>query len=143
MVVELTSILLIISIIEIILVSREIHENYTKSNFDKVLTIRLDDFIIESKQVNVKKIVTDFIEEYPEYNSHRNDIYHTTCQILETHKEEIIEKEINKKLKKFIKGKKEATVDEIIEDFVNKHPKYKGKRTEIYRKACILMNKLK
>ena len=45
MVVELTGILLIISMIEILLVSREIHEHYTKNNFDRVLTIKLDDFI--------------------------------------------------------------------------------------------------
>jgi len=143
MVVELTSILLIISIIEIILVTREIHENYSKSNFDKVLTIRLDDFIIESKEINVKKIVTDFIEKYPEYRNHRSDIYHTTCQILETHNKELLDEDLSKKLKKLIKEKKQATVDEIIEDFVKKYPKYRSNRSEIYEKTCQLMEKLK
>ena len=39
MVVELTTILLIISIVEILFVSREIHEHYSKSNFDRILTV--------------------------------------------------------------------------------------------------------
>ena len=71
-VVFLTTILLIISIIEIILVSLEIHEHYSKSNFDRVLTIRLDDFVMEKKEKNVKKIVSEFIDLHPEYNTHRN-----------------------------------------------------------------------
>lgn len=66
MVVELTMILLIISIVEIIFVSTEIHEHYTNSNFDRILTIKLDDFITERKEINVKKIVTDFTEQYIE-----------------------------------------------------------------------------
>jgi hypothetical protein len=44
-VIALTTILLVLSIIEIILVSREIHEHYQRSNFDRILTIRLDDFM--------------------------------------------------------------------------------------------------
>jgi len=55
-VIILTSILLVISLVEIILVSLEIHEHYKVSNFDKILTIRLDDFITETKEKNVKKI---------------------------------------------------------------------------------------
>jgi hypothetical protein len=136
MVVELTMILLIISIVEIIFVSAEMHEHYTKSNFDKILTIKLDDFITERKGGNVKKIVTDFTEQYPEYKKHRNEIYHTTCQILETHKEEAIEKDLFKKLNTFVNKKKKANVDEIVESFVKKYPKYKPFRIEIYEKTC-------
>lgn len=86
-VIVLTFVLLIISTIEIVIVSYEIHEHYLKINFDKKLTIRLDDFITEKKEKNVKKIVTDFINLYTEYEKHRNEIYHTTCQILEAHTE--------------------------------------------------------
>lgn len=87
----------------------------------------------------MKNIVTDFIERYPEYSANRNEIYHTTCQILETHKEEAIEKEIAAKLKLFIKRKKKANVNDIVEAFVKKHPKYKRYRIEIYEKTCQLM----
>ena len=139
MVVELTTVLLIISIIEILFVSREIHEHYTKGNFEKILTIRLDDFVTETKQKNVKKIVSDFIEKYSEYSGKRNEIYHTTCQILETHKEEETEKEMENKLKTFIKRNKKANVDEIVENFLKKYPKYKKTPSLIYEKTCVIM----
>ena len=135
-VIILTSILLVISLIEIILVTAEIHAHYTSSNFDRLLTIRLDDFITESKEVNVKKIVTDFTDQHPEYKKHRNEIYHTACQILETHKEEAIEKEITKKLEKFMKRKKKANVDDIVKAFVDKFPRYKRYRIEVYEITC-------
>jgi hypothetical protein len=138
-VIILTSFLLVISLIEIILVSLEIHEHYTQINFDRILTIRLDDFITEKKKKNVRKIVTDFIEKYPAYESHRNEIYHTTCQVLETHREEEIEKDLENKLKKFIKRKKKANVDDIVRSFVKKYPKYKECRVEIYEISCKLM----
>lgn len=137
-VIVLTSVLVVISVIEMILVTLEIHEHYQCANFDKVLTIKLDDFITEKKGKNVKKIITDFLDFYPEYEKHRNEIYHTTCQILETHREEAIEKEIYKKLNTLIKRKKKATVDEIVETFVKKYPKYKPYRIEIYEKTCQL-----
>lgn len=138
-VIILTFILLIISTIEIVIVSYEIHEHYTIINFDRILTIKLDDFIIESKGKNVKKIVTDFIEKHQEYEVYRNEIYHTTCQILETHKEEAIEKVLEGKLNKFIKKKKKATVDEIVNMFIKKFPKYKPYRSEIYIKTAQIM----
>ena len=136
MVVELTMILLAISIVEIIFVSTEMHEHYTKNNFDKILTIRLDDFITERKEKNVKKIVTDFIERHPEYEKYRNEAYHTTCQILETHRKEAIEKDLLNKLNTFIKKRKKADVDEIVKLFVEKYPKYKPFRIEIYERTC-------
>jgi len=141
MVVELTAVLLSISIVEILLVSREIHEHYTRGNFDRILTIKLDDFIIERNEKSVKKIVTDFIEQYPDYYSYRTEIYHATCQILETHKEELIEKELSEKLITFIKRNKKTNVDEIVENFVKKYPKYKRYRSEIYTQTCKLLTK--
>ena len=135
----LTLILLIISIAEATLVSREIHQHYIKTNFDKVLTIRLDDFITEKKGKNVKKLVTEFIEQYPQYNTHRNEIYHTACQILETHEEEEIKKEFTKNLIPYIKRNKKATVDQIVEAYVKKFPEYKRFRVEIYEKTCKLL----
>jgi len=123
----------------LVIVSYEIHEHYIKINFDKILTIRLDDFITEKKGTNVKKIVTDFIEKYPDYEPHRNEIYHTTCQILETHREEATEKEVENKLKKFIKRRKKANVDEIVESFVKKYPEYKNYRSGIYITTCQIM----
>lgn len=131
-VIILTLILLIISTIEIVIVSYEIHEHYTKINFDKKLTIRLDDFITERQEDNVKRILNNFIKQYPEYEKHRNLIYHTTCQILETHKEEEIEKELAEKLRKFITKKKIKIVDEVVIKFIEKYPKYKKYMGEIY-----------
>jgi hypothetical protein len=136
MVVELTLILLVISIVEIIFVFGEMHSHYQQNNFDKILTIRLDDFITEKKGNNVKKIVTDFIDERPEYRVKRNEVYHTTCQILETHKKEAIEKDFIKKLETYVKKMKKANVDEIVKGFVNKYPKYRRFRIEIYEKTC-------
>ncbi|KYK20980.1 hypothetical protein AYK21_01130 [Thermoplasmatales archaeon SG8-52-2] len=140
-VIVLTFVLLIISLIEIIIVSYEIHEHYTQINFDKKLTIRLDDFITEKKEKNVKKIVTDFINQYSEYEKHRNEIYHTTCQILETHKEEEIEKELTNLLSKFIKKQKKPTVDTIIDSFIKKFPKYRKYRGEIYVITAQILSK--
>jgi len=131
-VIILTLILLVISTFEIILVSLEIHEHYTSGNFDRILTIKLDDFITEKKLTNVKRIVTDFLYHHPEHEVHRNEIYHITCQVLETHREEKIEKDLSDKLTKFIKRKKRANVDEIVKLFVKKFPKYKRYRSEIY-----------
>jgi len=138
MVVELTMVLLIISIIEIIFVSTEMHEHYTKSNFDRILTIRLDDFIIERKK-NVKELVEEFIEKYPYYSSYRNEIYHTTCQIMETHKEEAWEEALIKKLKPFIKRRKKMNVDDILKTFIKKHPQYKKSPGKVYQMICGIM----
>jgi len=135
-VVELTTILLVISIIEMIFVSREIHEHYTKSNFDKLLTIKLDDFVTKSKEKNVKKIVSEFLEKYPKYSANRSEIYHTTCQIMQTHEEEKIEEDIEEKLKKYIKLNKKENVDDIVEEFVKKYTKYKKYRAEVYEITC-------
>ena len=138
-VILLTSILLIISVIETILVSKEIHEEFVRSNYDRILTIKLDDFITEAKEKNVKKIVENFINEYPEYRPNRNDIYHTTCQILETHKEEKIEKKLNEELKRHIKKNKKMNVDEVIKSFIKKYPKYKKYVNDIYEKTCVMI----
>jgi len=139
MVVELTTVLLIISIVEILLVSREIHEHYLSSTFDRLLTIRLDDFILQQKEKNVKKIVEDFIGMYSHYKNHRNEIYHITCQIMETHKEEAREEELTNKLKPFIKRRKKKNVDQIIKAFMKKYPQYKKYRAEAYEKTCQLL----
>ena len=45
-VLELTTILVIISVVEIALVTREIHEHHQSSNFERILTIKLDDLYI-------------------------------------------------------------------------------------------------
>jgi len=141
MVVELTTVLLVISFVEIIFVTGEIHDHYQRSNFDKRLTIKLDDFILQSKNNNVKKIVEDFIELYPKYKNHRGEIYHTSCQIMETHKEEYLEKELTNRLKVFIKKTKETNVDGILETFIKKYPTYKEYRSEIYKKTCQILDK--
>jgi len=136
MVVELTTILLIISIIEILFVSREMHEHYQRGNFDRILTIKLDDFIIQRKGKNVKKIVTGFIEHHQEYDHYRSEIYHLTCQIMETHKEEALDEELRGKLEKFVKRRKKMNVDNLLEAFIKKYPSYKKYKGKIYEKIC-------
>ena len=143
MVVELTTVLLIISLVEILFVSQEIHGHYQRTNFDRILTIRLDDFIIESKKKNVKHLVEEFVEAHPNYRSHRNEIYHITCQIMQTHKKETIEKTIEDILKIFFKRNKKKNVDTILEGFIKKYPKYKKYSAEIYQKICQLKEQSK
>ena len=142
-VIILTATLVIISIIEMILVSLEIHEHYQSSNFDRLLTIRLNDFVIERKQENVKKIVENFIDLHPDYNAYRNEIYHITCQIMETHKEEAKEEALIKKLKPFVKRRRKKSVDQIIKAFIKKYPQYGKHRAELYEKICHLMENFK
>jgi len=91
-IIVLTSILFLLSLIEIIVVLDEIHKHYQESSFERVLTIRLDDFIIKRKNKNVKILVEEFIKLYPTYKNHRNEIYHIACQIMETHKKSSINK---------------------------------------------------
>jgi len=138
-IIVLTTLLFFLSLIEIMVVMGEIHDHYRKNNFERTLTIKLDDFILERKDKNVKKIVEDFIEINPQYNNHRNETYHITCQIMETHKEEMWEKALTDKLKKFIKRRKKMNVNEILKAFIKKHPKYKNYRVKIYQKTCQIM----
>jgi len=143
MVVELTTVLLIISIVEILFVSQEIHGHYQRTNFDRILTIRLDDFIIERKKKNVKHLVEEFVEIHPNYRSYRNEIYHIACQIMDTHKKEAIETTIENSLTIFFKKNNKKNVDEILGTFIKKYPKYKKYSSEIYQKICQLKEKSK
>ncbi len=86
-IIGLTTLLFFLSVIEVGVVIREIHEHVQYSNFERLLTIKLDDFILErKKQTNVKLIVEEFMNENPNYESFRNEVYHITCQIMEAHK---------------------------------------------------------
>jgi len=136
MVVELTTILLAISLVEILFVSCEMHEHYQRGNFDRILTIKLDDFILQRKDKNVKKIVTDFIERYQEYEIYRNEIYHITCQIMKTHDEKAWEEILVDKLEKFVKRRKKMNVDDLLKAFIKKYPSYKKYRIKLYKKIC-------
>ncbi len=90
-----TIILLIVSFIELFLIMREIHKTRKCKMFNQTLTIKLDDFITETKKTNVKEIVSQFVDRYPIYEKNRDEVYELTCQILQTHKDENIKK-INK-----------------------------------------------
>lgn len=135
----ITSALVIISTIEIIIVTKEIHENVLESNFDKILTIKLDDFVTKKREKNLKRIISDFLTDNPEYNKHRNKIYHTTCQILETHEKETLEIDIADKLNLLIKNNKKANVDQIVKKFTEKYPKYEKYPSDIYKITCKLL----
>ncbi len=134
-IIVLTSFLLSVSILELVLIIIEIHEHQQ----EKILTIKLDDFIMDNKDNNVKDIVLSFIKQNPEYNKHRNEIYHLACQILDTHREEEIQSKIDNTLKKFINKSRGDNVGEIIENFLEKYPEFKSHRDEIYHKTCQLL----
>ena len=138
-IIALTTILFFLSLFEIAVVLSEIHERNQKSSFERILTIKLDDFILQRKKKNVKKLVEDFIEIYPQYKSHRTEIYHIACQIMETHKEELLEKTLADKLKRFVKRRKKMNVDEMLKAFIKKYPAYKECRGRIYQKICQIM----
>ena len=140
-VIWLTLILVIISTIEIILVTRELHEHYQRNNFDRELTIRLDDFIIEKHENNVQKIVEKFIEINPNYVEYRNEIYHIACQIMETHKIELWEKTLELKLKKFIKKDSKKSIREIIDQFIATYPEYKKYPDKVYILTAQMIDK--
>jgi len=136
LVIELTSILLVISLIEILLVSREIHEHYQKDSFEREMTIRLDDFILERRIDNVSKIVEEFLEENRQYCPYRNTIYHVSCQIMETHKRELWEKTLRTRLHRFIKKTGKKTIREIIDGFMGKYPEYRKDPERVYEIAA-------
>ena len=139
----ITIILVIISILEIIFVTKEIQYRIIENNFDKILTIKLDDFITKKREKNVKIIISEFMEQYPEYNKHRSKIYHTTCQILETHQKEVLDKDIADKLNQIINNNKKLNVDQIVEKFIENYKKYEKYRSKIYEKTCKLLGSLK
>lgn len=138
-IIGLTTLLFFLSIIEIVIVIGEIHARYQETSFERILTIKLDDFILERKDKNVKKLVEDFLDVHPQYWSRRNDVYHITCQIMETHKEEAWEKALTDKLNKFIKRRKKMNVDEILKAFIKKYPKYRKYPGKVYQVTCQIM----
>ena len=135
-VIILTSFLLTVSILELALILLEIHRDQQRINFEKILTVELDDFIIKNKLKNVKSIVQNFVNLHPEYEKHRNEVYRLACQIMEIHKKERWEEKLTKELKKIIGTEKEASVRELLEIFIRKHPKYKNYKSEVYHRIC-------
>ncbi len=140
-IIQLTIILVVLSIIEIIFVTSEIHEHYKQSNFDRILTIKLDDFILKSKHGNVQFLVKHFLKDNPEYASKRNHIYHIACQILETHKEEIFKQNLEKDLKRYIRYASQKSVNSILTGFLKRYPQYKSNPAKIYQRICDYLNK--
>ena len=132
----LTSFLLTVSIIEVILILLEIHRSQQKTNFKKILTVELDDFIIRNKLKNVKSIVQNFVNLHPEYEKYRNEVYHLACKIMEIHRKERWEEKLTRELKKVIEIEKECSVRELLEIFIKKHPKYKNYKSEVYHRIC-------
>ena len=131
-VVELTTILLVISIVEIFLVSGEIHEHYQKDSVQQEMTIRLDDFILERRMDNVSSIVEEFIKENQRFGKNRNAVYHVACQIMETHKKELWEKTLRERLKRVLEHTDKKAIRDIIEEFVKKYPEYRKDPERVY-----------
>ena len=139
-VIQLTIILVVLSVIEIILVMTEMHEHYKQTNFDRILTIKLDDFILDHKFKNVKVVCNKFLDEHTEYCNERNEVYHIACQILETHKEELWEHYLAKDLHRFIKSTKDSSVDDILKAFIKKYDKYKNDPAKVYQQICEILD---
>ena len=70
-----TSVLFSLSVIEMVLVIREIHTNYNKNNLLKTLTIKVSDYMCNKKGRNVKILVSGFLSRHPEYLPYRDEIY--------------------------------------------------------------------
>jgi hypothetical protein len=140
-VIFLTSFLLILSLIELFLIIRETHQHRCQTNFERELAIRLDDFIIERHMDNVSNIVSDFLNEYEEYRGNRTTIYHIACQVMQTHKQELWEKTLRTRLKRYIQKNKDASLRELIEGFVKKYPEYKKDPGKVYQLTAIYIAK--
>lgn len=123
-VIEFTLILVAISLVEIVIVGKEIHEHTHECDYREELAILLDDFIARSRYKSVKNILSSFINHYPQYRVYRSDIYRITCQILAVHKEKDLEEEITKKLRLYTRGKADLCEDELFSQFMDRHPKY-------------------
>jgi len=140
-VILLTGILVLISLIEITLVSREIHERRQCNTFERILTIKLDDFIIDQREKNVKRLVEKFIEMYPEYITHRTETYRIACQIMETHREELWEKTLKIRMSRLLKKKGKVPVKEILDAFINRYPEYRNDPAKVYDVAARMLQK--
>jgi len=132
-VIYLTSFLLIVSLIELFLILREMHQHRCQTTFERELTIRLDDFIIERHMDNVSKIVVDFLKEYDEYKANRTTIYHIACQIMHTHKQELWEKTLRTRLKRFLSKTDKESLREIIDAFLKQFPEYRKDPEQVYQ----------
>lgn len=140
LVVELTTILLFISIIEILLVSREIHEHYQKDGDQREMTIRLDDFILERRMDNVSRIVEEFLQNNQQYCKQRNTVYHIACQIMETHKRELWEKTLRTRLHRLLQKNKNKNIRELLDIFVKKYPEYRKDPERVYGIAAHMID---
>ena len=140
-VIMLTGFLLVLSVIELFLILREMHLHRMQTTFERELTIRLDDFIIERHMDNVSNIVTLFLKEYEEYRGSRTTIYHIACQIMETHKRELWEKTLRTRLKRHINKTKKTALRDIIDSFMKKFPEYQKDPEKVYQLAAIYLSK--
>lgn len=77
-----TLILFSLSVIELVIVIGEIHQNYIRNNFLKSLTIEVSEFIRHNTKKNVQLLVNEFISSHPEYLASRDEIYQIMCKIL-------------------------------------------------------------
>lgn len=142
-VISLTGFLLIVSIIELYLILKEFHEHRTQTTFERELTIRLDNFIIERHMGNVSNIVTDFLNEFEEYRGSRTTIYHIACQIMETHKQELWEKTLRTRLKIHLKKSKKKSLRDIIDAFLKRYPEYQKDPEKVYQLTAMYIEKEK
>jgi len=140
-VIALTGFLLIVSIIELFLILKEFHEHRIQTTFERELTIRLDDFIIENHMDNVSNIVTNFLDEFEEYKENQTTIYHIACQIMDTHKQELWEKTLRTRLKRYMKKSKKVAIRDIIENFLKKYPEYRRDPAKVYQLTAIYITK--
>jgi len=142
-VIVLTGFLFVVSVIEILMITREMHEHRRQTTFERELAIRLDDFIIERHMDNVSNIVADFLSEFEEYKGNRTMIYHIACQIMETHRRELWEKTLKTRLKLFLEKNDKKALREIIEQFLKKYPEYRKDPEKVYQLSALYIDKLK
>ena len=128
-----SSMLFILSIIESVVVLREIHKHYHQLIDERKIIIMLNDFIVKSNHKNVEKIVAEFLTAHPEFFNKKDTIYKNCYQILE-HRETLWKKKLTQRLTRFIKPRKQMHENDVVSAFIKEYPVYKKQTDEIYPK---------
>jgi len=82
-----TMILFFLSLIEIIVIIKDISGHHKKDTLEKTITADLDKFMSKRQAENVKILVEDFIKNHPQYNKHIGKVYHIACHAIEDKKD--------------------------------------------------------
>ena len=83
-----TTLLFVLSLIEITVTLQDIRGHHKKDNLEKTIAIELDKFMSKKDAEDVKILVEDFIKKNPQYNKHIGKVYHIACHVIESKKDD-------------------------------------------------------